>query len=75
MKLHEKIKAIRRAKNITQSTIALRLNITVQAYSFKENGKRPITTNELEIIASVLEVPASIFFEEDFYLKLNKTTA
>lgn len=60
--LHEKIKRVRRSKNVKQAVIADVLGITVQAYSMKEGGKRPITTVELELIAAVLEVPVSIFF-------------
>lgn len=40
------------------------LGITVQAYSMKERGRRPITTVELELIAAVLDVPVSLFFSE-----------
>lgn len=60
--LHEKIKRVRRSKNVKQAVIANVLGITVQAYSMKEGGKRPITTVELELIAAVLEVPVAIFF-------------
>ncbi|MCS0652003.1 helix-turn-helix domain-containing protein [Cytobacillus firmus] len=75
MKLHEKIRAVRKAKNISQIVISNKLNITVQSYSMKETGKRPITTNELEIISNILGVSPSNFFEKEFNLKLNKTTA
>ncbi|KML36370.1 helix-turn-helix domain-containing protein [Cytobacillus firmus] len=75
MKLHEKIRAVRKAKNISQIVISNKLNITVQSYSMKETGKRPITTNELEIISNTLGVSPSYFFEKEFNIKLNKTTA
>lgn len=75
MKLHEKIRAVRKAKNISQIVISNKLNITVQSYSMKETGKRPITTNELEIISNILGVSPSNFFEKEFNIKLNKTTA
>ncbi|KYD03485.1 hypothetical protein B4102_3403 [Heyndrickxia sporothermodurans] len=71
MELNEKIKAIRKAKNIGQSEIANKLNLTVQSYSMKETGKRPITTKELEIISETLGVPATIFFEQNFNVKFN----
>lgn len=60
--LHKKIKEVRTAKNIKQVVIANALGITVQAYSMKEGGKRPITTAELELIAAKLDVPVSTFF-------------
>jgi transcriptional regulator with XRE-family HTH domain len=72
MQLHEKIRLIRRAKDISQIVIANKLNITVQSYSMKETGKRPITTNELEIISEALNFPTSNFFEENFNVKLNE---
>ncbi|MGY6209883.1 helix-turn-helix domain-containing protein [Cytobacillus firmus] len=64
MKLHEKIRAVRKAKNISQIVISNKLNITVQSYSMKETGKRPITTNELEIISNILGVSPSNFFDK-----------
>ncbi len=63
--LHERIREVRRSKNVKQAVIANALGITVQAYSMKERGRRPITTVELELIAAVLDVPVSLFFRED----------
>ncbi|GIN22238.1 MAG TPA: XRE family transcriptional regulator [Bacillus bacterium] len=62
--LHERIREIRRSKNVKQTVMANTLGITVQAYSMKERGRRPITTVELELIAAVLDVPVSLFFSE-----------
>jgi transcriptional regulator with XRE-family HTH domain len=75
MQLHEKIKAIRKTKGIGQMELAKKLNSTVQSFSLKENGKRPITTNELEIISDALGVSPSIFFEKDFNVKLKEIFA
>lgn len=72
MTVYEKIKAVRKFKNIPQKDIAKALNLTVQSYSMKERGKRPITTTELEIIAEQLNVPVSVFFEENFNIKFNE---
>ncbi|WP_437831708.1 helix-turn-helix transcriptional regulator [Niallia taxi] len=63
MTINMKIKSLRNQKNIKQAIIANALGITVQAYSMKEMGKRPITTNEVLIISRVLEVPVGNFFE------------
>ncbi|GIN93820.1 hypothetical protein J22TS1_48710 [Siminovitchia terrae] len=63
--LHERVREIRRSKNVKQAVIANTLGITVQAYSMKERGRRPITTVELELIAAVLDVPVSLFFREE----------
>ncbi len=62
--LHKRIREIRRSKNVKQTVMANTLGITVQAYSMKERGRRPITTVELELIAAVLGVPVSLFFSE-----------
>lgn len=75
MTVYEKVKTIRRAKNIKQSVVAKALGITVQAYSMKETGKRPITTTELELIAKILRVPTTIFFENEFHFKWNEKEA
>ncbi|MED1607790.1 helix-turn-helix transcriptional regulator [Cytobacillus kochii] len=75
MNLNEKIRAVRKAKNVNQSLIANALHISVQSYSMKETGKRPITTRELELIAQALEMPISNFFENEFNVKFNESTA
>lgn len=75
MELYEKIKTVRKIKGISQLVVSNKLNITVQSYSMKETGKRPITTSELENICEVLGVSPTIFFEEEFHVKWNKTTA
>lgn len=72
MEVAQKIKAVREAKGITQTYVANNSEMTVQNYNMKENGKRTITTSEVEVIARALQVPASIFFEEKFNEKLNK---
>lgn len=63
MTINLKIKNLRKQRNMNQAIIANALGITVQAYSMKEMGKRPITTNEVLIISRVLEVPVGNFFE------------
>ncbi|QUW23418.1 helix-turn-helix transcriptional regulator [Sporosarcina sp. Marseille-Q4063] len=62
--VNKKIRCIRKKLNVNQSLIAEKLNITVQSYSMKERGARPITTAELETIAKQLKVPVAIFFEK-----------
>lgn len=71
MLINEKIKAVRNFKGVKQKPLADALNLTVQAYSLKERGKRPITTSELELIAKKLDVPIGIFFEDNFNVKFN----
>ena len=64
MTINMKIKSIRKEKNINQAIIADALGITVQAYSMKEMGRRPITTDELQIISQALKVPVINFFKD-----------
>lgn len=72
MEVAKKIKAVREAKGITQTYVANNSEMSVQNYNMKENGKRTITAAEVEVIAKALQVPPSIFFEENFNVKLNK---
>ncbi|WP_186668716.1 helix-turn-helix domain-containing protein [Sporosarcina sp. BP05] len=62
--VNEKLRFIRKELNLNQSVIAENLSITIQSYSMKERGQRPITTAELEVIAKQLKVPVAIFFED-----------
>ncbi|MEK4876923.1 MULTISPECIES: helix-turn-helix domain-containing protein [Paenibacillus] len=62
MKLHNKIRDIRKSKGVTQTFVAKQTGMTISNYNMKENGKRPISTVELEIIAAVLKEPVVNFF-------------
>lgn len=75
MQLYERIRNLRKSKGISQTYLAKELNITVSGYNMKELGKRPITTDELQVIATALGVSASFFFDSEFHVKCNKTTA
>ncbi len=71
MELHNRIRDIRKSKGITQTHIAKETGLTVSSYNMKENGKRPISTTELEMIAVALKEPVKNFFEEKIHVKLN----
>jgi ribosome-binding protein aMBF1 (putative translation factor) len=73
--LNECIRNYRKSKGISQKHIAKELNISVSGYNMKELGKRPINTDELQIIAKSLGVSPSYFFEEELHVKCNRTTA
>lgn len=75
MTVTERIKKTRKSKGVSQTFIAERLGMTVSSYNMKENGKRPISTVELEKIAAILEVPIMIFFEDKIHVELNVGTA
>lgn len=63
MRLNQKIREVRLAKNMKQAELAKNLGITVQSYSMKEAGRRPITTDELQIIANTLNISVGDLFE------------
>ncbi|ULO10616.1 helix-turn-helix transcriptional regulator [Paenibacillus sp. 19GGS1-52] len=60
--MHNKIRDIRKSKGVTQTFVAKHTGLTISNYNMKENGKRPISTGELEIIAAVLKEPVGNFF-------------
>jgi transcriptional regulator with XRE-family HTH domain len=57
--LHQHLKAHRKLRKFTQVYIAGILRISHNAYSDKENGKRPVTLEELEKIAEAYGVHPS----------------
>ncbi|MNC79282.1 Helix-turn-helix domain protein [compost metagenome] len=64
MDLHKKIRDIRKSKGVTQTFVARQTGMTISNYNMKENGKRPISTGELELIAAVLKEPVVNFFDQ-----------
>jgi len=52
-----RLRKIREFRNYTQEYIANQLNISQNAYSKMENGITPITTDRLERLANILDVP------------------
>jgi len=59
----ERIKSIRLNKNMSQSTIANALNLTVTAYNRIENNKTQLTINNLYKIAEALDVSVERILE------------
>lgn len=51
-----KIRKVREIKSFSQEYVANKLSISQSAYSNIENGKTPITDENLNTIASILEV-------------------
>lgn len=52
-----KLRNLREAQKISQSTMAKTLNISQPQYQQKEVGEVSFTTDELEIFAGLLDVP------------------
>ncbi len=71
MELYEKIKKVRKSKGMSQTFVADKVEMKVSNYNMKENGKRPITTGELEKIAAAVGVSVSFLFDENINVELN----
>ncbi|MGX2947168.1 helix-turn-helix transcriptional regulator [Enterococcus alishanensis] len=73
--MKELLKKIREEKGFTQESLAKRLGIAKTTYSSYEQGHRQPSVNNAKKIASVLDVPWSIFFDQDVlesYVKNHK---
>jgi len=62
--INSKIKRLRLERNYTQDYLALKLNISQNAYSKLELGHSKLSLERLMQIAEVLEVDITIFFNE-----------
>lgn len=62
-RVQEKIRLLRKKQGKSLAFVAGKLGISTSGYSLKELGSRPITINELEKIAEVLEVEPKTFLE------------
>jgi len=71
LKIHERIRALRKAKGVSQTFIADKTGMSIANYNMKENGKRTIAAEELELIAIALGEPISNFFDKKLNEKLN----
>ena len=58
------IKARRKALGLSQEKLAEALGVSYQQVQRYENGTNLLSTDKLQIIAKVLEVPVSYFFKE-----------
>lgn len=57
-----KIRKIREFRNYTQTHLADKLNISQNAYSKIENGTSKLSTDRLEEVAKILDVPVESFY-------------
>lgn len=55
--IRERIKKIRESKNYTQEYVAGKLSISQNTYSKIEGGETKLTTDRLQEIADILDVP------------------
>jgi transcriptional regulator with XRE-family HTH domain len=74
IKMGKKIRDYRIILDYSQQELADYLKLTKQAISRIENGKRRITAQELEKIASFFDVPVAFFLTDDYkYTNLSDT--
>ena len=66
LKMGKKIRDYRIILDYSQQELADHLKLTKQAISRIENGKRRITAQELEMIASFFDVPVAFFLTDDY---------
>lgn len=59
IKVNERIEDLRIQKGKTKVWLAGKLGISAMGYHYLSNGRTPINTNRLQIIADALETPAS----------------
>lgn len=59
------LKGLRAMQGKNQSDIAKILNISLQSYHKKENGKVPFKANELKTLSDYFNVPIENFFNKN----------
>ncbi|MBU3569226.1 helix-turn-helix transcriptional regulator [Priestia aryabhattai] len=62
--VHENVEKLRKARGITKTHIAKQLNLSLQGYRHMMNGDVRLDVERLKIIANVLGVNPSVFFDE-----------
>ena len=65
MKIGERIRKIRREKDITQEYLAQQIGCKQQTIVAYEKNQRDLSVTKLEQIAKVLNVPVASFFQEE----------
>lgn len=62
--VNKNIAKIREAKSVTKTAIARYLGISLQAYRFLESGKTRLDVERLQLIANLLNVDCTVFFDD-----------
>jgi transcriptional regulator with XRE-family HTH domain len=75
-KPHTKIKQVRELKNLTQDSVAAKLDLSTRAYSKIETGETQLTINRLNEIAAIFEMdPMEILgFDDAKIFNINNST-
>lgn len=74
MKIHEKLRALRDARGISQAYMAGKLNIDTANYGRMERGEAKLTVDRLQQILEILETPVEQFFGASEGKKLPEET-
>lgn len=61
----ENVCKLRVAKGISKVYVASKLGISLQGYSYIENGKVRLDVERLNIISKIFEVDPAIFFDNE----------
>lgn len=59
------IKSLRALRSLSQDQMAKLLDISIQSYNKKENGKIPFLASELKVLSEQFDVPMENFFNEN----------
>lgn len=71
MDIGEKIRELRRSKGLKQEFLAEKLNVSINAISQYETGKRNVDLTTLKKLSEILDVPTDYFIDENFTMKTN----
>lgn len=63
--IHENVEKIRKAKGVTKTYLAQRLNLSLQGYRHLASGEVKMDVERLKIIAVSLGVEPAIFFDSE----------
>ncbi len=58
-----RVREIRQVRGVTQGVLAKKLGISPQQLQKYESGANKISASRIEIVAAVLDVPVSVFFQ------------
>lgn len=73
--VHENVERIRKAKGVTKTHLAKKLNMTLQGYRHIESGKVRLDVEKLKVIAEALGVEPAIFFDNKLTESVTNKTA
>ena len=62
--IYQNVELIRKAKGVTKTHLANRLNLTLQGYRHITSGNVRLDVERLKIISEVLGVDPGVFFDE-----------